>query len=203
MQLPLAATVAIETALNALLALDDNTRARLPALGGKIIDLHLRGLELHIYLLIHPHKVEVMRFFDGEIDATLSGTPLSMASQAVSGCAMFSGEVEMGGDIEVGKQFKCLLDALEIDWEQQLSRLTGDSVAHRAGNAVRDIHRWLDCVVDSFSAELGEYLREESRLAPTRGECDHFYADVDTLSADVDRFDARLRRLHSERYCIS
>ena len=199
MQFPLPATVAIETAINALLKLDDNARAQLHSLQGKIVDLHLQGLELHIYLLLHAHKIEVMRFFDGEIDVTISGAPLSMASLAASSRAMFTGAVEITGDVEVGKQFKTLLDTLEVDWEEQLSRLTGDIVAHQIGNAVRDLNRTLDRAVYSFSANLGEYLREESRLTPTQGECDHFYTDVDTLRADVDRFDARLRRLQLER----
>lgn len=197
------ATIAIETAINTLLKLDDNARARLDSLQGKIVDLHLQGLELHIYLLLHADKIEVMRYFDGEIDVVISGTPLSMASLTASNSAMFSGDVEITGDVEVGKRFKNLLDALEIDWEEQLSRLTGDIVAHQIGNAVRDLNRLLDRAANSFGANLGEYLREESRLTPTQGECDHFFTDVDTLRADVDRFDVRLQRLQLERNSTS
>jgi ubiquinone biosynthesis protein UbiJ len=204
MQLPLPATVVIEAAINALLKVDDSAHARrLESLQGKIVDLHLQGLELHIYLLLHAHKIEVMHFFDGEIDVTISGPPLSMASLAGSSGALFSGAVEITGDVEAGKQFKNLLDSIEVDWEEQLSRLTGDIVAHQIGNTVRKLDRTLDRAVYSFSANLGEYLREESRLTPTQGECDHFYTDVDTLRADVDRFDARLRQLQLERNSTS
>lgn len=195
MQLPLPAVLAIEAAFNAVLALDENARARLPGLQGKIIALEIQGLALSVYLLVHAEKVEVMRFFDGEVDATIRGTPLSMASLGASNRALFSGEVHIGGDIETGRQFKRLLDTLEIDWEEQLSRFTGDLAAHQIGNAARGVHGWLERTAQAFSADLGEYLREESRLTPTLGECEHFYRDVDTLRADADRFEARLQRL--------
>ena len=197
MQLPLPATIAIETAFNTLLKLDESALARLPSMQGKIIALHLRGLEMHVYFLVHADKVEVMRFFDGDVDATISGAPFSMMSLAASNRALFSGEVAIDGDVETGKRFNRLLESLEIDWEEQLSRVTGDIVAHQVGNVIRDVHRWLDRSAHSFSADLSDYLREEALLTPTQNECEHFYSDVDTLRADVDRLEARLQKFEN------
>lgn len=199
MQLPLPAVLAIDATINTLLKRDDDARARLPALQGKIIQLHIQGLALSIYLLLHTHKIEVMRFFDGAVDATISGTPLSMASLGASNHALFSGEVQISGDVDTGKRFKRLLDTLQIDWEEQLSKVTGDIAAHQIGNVARTINDWLTRSTRSLGADLGEYLREESRVTPTLGECEHFYRDMGTLRADVDRLEARLQRLETHR----
>ena len=197
MPLSIPAAHTLERALNALIALDPGTRARLPALQGKIIDLHLQGLEWHIFVLVHAERVEIMRFFDGEIDTTLRGAPLSMASLAVSQRALFAGEVEIVGDIGTGERFKRLLDALAIDWEELLSQLVGDIAAHQIGNGARGVQDWLGHAVDTFGTNVGEYLREESLSTPTQGECEHFYCAVDTLRADADRLEARLQQLRA------
>ncbi|MEM7208662.1 MAG: SCP2 sterol-binding domain-containing protein [Pseudomonadota bacterium] len=195
MQLPLPATLAIETAFNAVLQLDATARARLSALQGKVIELHLQGLDLRVYFLIHADKVEVLRFFDGEIDATISGTPLSMASLSVNNRALFAGEVEISGDIETGQKFNRLLESIEVDWEEHLSTITGDIVAHNIGNVVRNTNAWLDRTAQSLSEDLGDYLREESLLTPTHGECEKLYKTIDTLRDDVERLRARIERL--------
>ena len=93
MQLPLPATLAIQTGFNTVLSLDDRARSRLTRLQGKVIELHLRGLDIRLYFLIHADQVEVLNFFDGGVDAAISGAPLAVASMGLSNRALFAGEV--------------------------------------------------------------------------------------------------------------
>ncbi|MEM7293010.1 MAG: SCP2 sterol-binding domain-containing protein [Pseudomonadota bacterium] len=196
MQLPLPATHAIETAFNALLQLDNKASARLPKMQGKIVDLHIIGFDLHVYFLVHPERVEVLRYFDGTVDASISGTPLSIASMGLSNRAMFEGDVSIDGDVETGNQFKRLLDTLDIDWEEQLSHFSGDIVAHQLGNIVRRSAQWADRTAGAMREDLGDYLREEALLTPTPDECEIFYTSVDKLRSDLDRLEARIAQLH-------
>lgn len=107
--------------------------------------------------------------------------------------------VEFRGDVAVVHALRRLAGGLEIDWEAQLARLTGDIVAHRVGLAARGLLGWLDHARQTFEANLGEYLTEETRQLPPAAEVATFLDEVDRLRQDADRLEARLARL--ERAC--
>ena len=86
---------------------------------------------------------------------------------------------------------------LDIDWEEQLSKLTGDIIAHQLGNAARHGRRAFRFGLDTLEKDSGEYLQEELRLLPTRIETENFSDEVSRISMDVDRLAARLKRLQN------
>lgn len=108
---------------------------------------------------------------------------------------LFSGGVEIRGDVELGRRFKEILGSIGIDWEEQLARIVGDVAAHQAGNLVRGIAAWGWGVLDSLSRDMVEYLQEERHQVPPAAEIDAFLSDVDQLRIDADRLEARVRRL--------
>ena len=48
-----------------------------------------------------------------------------------------------------------------------------------------------------MGGNIREYLQEESRDVPSRYEVEQFTGKLDALRDDVDRFEARLKRLES------
>lgn len=201
MNAPTWLTAAIETALARYLALDPDSAARLAPLTGKVLELELRGVNLHFFLLPVAHGIKVQGQYAGAPDACLRGTPLSLARLALTEQGrhtLFSGAVEIEGDTELGQQLQDVLNAIDIDWEEQLARITGDVVAHQAGNAVRGAQRWVERSRESLTLDLADYLHEESRQVPARGEVERFVADVDVLRADIERLAARVKRLQDK-----
>ncbi|MGB5591910.1 MAG: sterol-binding protein, partial [Gammaproteobacteria bacterium] len=128
---------------------------------------------------------------------TLSGLPLSLArlGLTVDPDVFRKGAVSISGDPVLAQDFQRLLDLARPDWEEELSRLVGDVAAHQLGNAARDLMRWSLQAADTLGRDTSEYLREESRDLPTRFEVDEFLDQVDELSGDIDRAEARLQRL--------
>jgi len=100
--------------------------------------------------------------------------------------------------VETGQAFKAILDEMDIDWEEQLSRLTGDTIAHQLGNTARRAAGVLRHGRRTLERDLGEYLQEELRVLPTRIETENFSADVSRLGMDTDRLAARIRRLQTQ-----
>jgi len=197
-QLASAATLALESAVNGFLQLDPDTVARLQGLQGKVVAVELRGLDITLYLIPAVDRLNVFTDFDGEPDTVLSGTPLGLARMGLAkhtGDAFFEGDVKISGDVELGQQFQAILDGLDMDWEEHLSRITGDVVAHRVGDLVRGALRWGQQAADTLGRDAAEYLQEESSDLPNRIEMDNFLADVDTLRNDVERMQARVSRL--------
>ncbi len=187
----------LETALNYYLRLDPETLERLGRLQGKVIAIELRGLDLTFYALPGRCGLRLHPQWEDEVDTTISGTPLAMSRLGLgdSSQALFSGDVTISGDVETGQRFKQILDGIEIDWEEQLSRFTGDIIAHRTGDLVRDGLEWGHRVLESLQQDIGEYLQEESRILPSRVEVATFMDEVDRLRDDTERLEARVRRL--------
>jgi len=168
---------------------------------GKVIAIEITGINETLYLFPGMDGIMLMSDFDGEADTTLSGTPLALARLSLEKNALpvlFSGDVTITGDTRLGHQFKNILASLDIDWEEQLSRITGDLFARQIGNGVKDLSSWLKRSKQSFDLDIGEYLQEESHILPTRPEVDRWVGNVDELRNAIDRLQARVNRLKNK-----
>jgi ubiquinone biosynthesis protein UbiJ len=201
MQLPASAITGLEALLNRYLRLDPAIGSRMATLSGRCIGIALSGLDLTLYVFPDEHGIQLRDHTEGGPDTVLRGTPLGMAGLGIGGNTektLFSGDVVIEGDVETGQAFKAILDELDIDWEEQLSKLTGDVVAHQLGNVARRGRRAVHRGIDTLEQDIGEYLQEELRVLPTRIETENFSADVTRISMDVDRLTARLKRLQTQ-----
>lgn len=192
----LAAT--LETALNLYLRQDPLALQRCAKLDGKVIAIDITDLDLSLYFLPGADGVLVAGCYEGDIDTWLRGSLPGFARLALGSRedALFKGAVEIQGDTETGQQFQAILSGVDWDWEEQLSRLSGDVIAHQAGNLVRKAQHFIKHSHATLQQDLSEYLQEEARLLPTAIEASYFLDDVDQLRASVDRLAARLDRLH-------
>lgn len=198
MTLPSAAVNAFASAFNRYLQLDPEASARMATLQGRCIALEFRGLDSMLYVVPQADGIHLLQQSDSEPDTVLSGTPLGMVSLGLGSNTeqtLFSGAVSISGDVETGQAFKAILDSMDIDWEEQLSRLTGDVIAHQVGNAARHARRFLAHARSTLEQDTGEYLQEELRVLPSRIEIENFMADVSRLAMDTDRLSARIKRL--------
>jgi ubiquinone biosynthesis protein UbiJ len=189
---------ALAAAINGWLGLDPAARARLAALDGRIVALHLRIIELTVTLRVEKDRIAVVHEPELQPDTVLHGTPLGMARLGLGSDTpgtLFSGDVEITGDVETGQAFRAILDGMDIDWEEQVSRVTGDVLAHQLGNLARKTGDWLRHGRQTLEQDLGEYLQEESRVLPSRIEIENFIADVGATAMAVERLEARLQRL--------
>lgn len=195
---PVVALMTMEQALNATLALDPATLQRLARLDGKVIAIDMLGTGLIVYLAPKPDGLRLMGHYDGETDTTIRGSPLALLrmSSTTPGEGLFSGEVTIDGDVETGQKLQKILHSLDIDWEEHISRITGDVVAHQIGNTMRDIAAFGRNALTTFGLNLGEFLQEERQVLPVYAQVAAFVDDVDALRAAADRLEARIKRLH-------
>jgi len=191
----------LEEALNAVIALDAYTRQQLAGFAGKLIEIELRGADLRIGLAPQADgRLRVQLPPAGAVDARLSGSPLDLLAATDESQAprqLFAGHLTIEGDTGLGQAFGRVLGGLQIDWEEQLSRLVGDVAAHEAGNAVRAGGRYLQQQRQALERDLGEYLSEEAQLTPPAAELEDFCRRIESLREDADRIAARIQRLQA------
>ncbi|TPW10608.1 MAG: hypothetical protein FD130_2174 [Halothiobacillaceae bacterium] len=196
-----ALSASLEVAINHYLHLDPELRTKLLPLQGKLIALELRHLNSELFLLVGSDAVFVLPHCERNADTRLIGTPLALARLGLGGVgsrrssALFASGVEIQGDLEVGRQMSELLNGLDIDWEEQLSKYIGDVAAHQVGNVARSLMQWGQQTAERMARNSVEYLQEESRDLPHPIEVGELLDAVDGLRSDVDRLEARLQRL--------
>ncbi len=203
MNLPIPFLSAIETAINTWLKLDGESLEKLKRVEGKIIRFHITGLELNLYFLPAFAGINVLGNYPdidggGIVDATIHGSPMALIRVSTaenSGETLLKSDVEIDGDIRIAEKFSEVLREVDIDWEEHLSRLVGDIVAHQAGQFTRGATRWLTETNQAMKMNTAEYISEEAKLSPADAEVKHYMDQVDDLRMGVDRLDARIANL--------
>lgn len=179
---------------NRLLRLDPDTLARLGDLHDKVLKLELTSPEIALFLIPSEAGLRLRSDHAGKIDVVLRG-PLSAflgVMRTRDPGAVLSAGVEIDGDIELGQRFQRALAGFDADWEELLSRLTGDIVAHRVGGWARGLGAWATEARSALRQDATEYLQDEIDVLVRRREVASFLAAVDTLREDADRLAARV-----------
>lgn len=186
----------IERLLAHLLSLDPRTLEAARAMAGKIIAVELLGLGQTVYFAPGEHRFELLDAYTGDVHVRIRGTPLALLRMARGEqTGTFSGEVEISGDLELGRHLQSMLASFEIDWEELLSQYFGDIAAHQIGNVVRDVSGWAEEARHTLAEDTVEYLRNEAAILVETREIAEFVDAVDLLRSDVDRMEARLKRI--------
>jgi ubiquinone biosynthesis protein UbiJ len=190
----------LEGTLNRVIGLDPEAQSRLRPLVGRVLLAELAGteLKLRVYFSERGVSLSLPDPEDSKADASVRLSPAAALSLARSRGEQAQG-VEFQGDVAVVHAVRHLFGELDIDWEEQLSKLTGDVLAHQVGELARGFGGWLSHTRRTLELNLSEYLTEESRQLPAAAEVRGFLDDVDRVRADVDRLSARLERLERAR----
>lgn len=175
---------------------------KIAAFEGKVIAIDIQGIEKTYFLFPQAlHESECIKIsdqYDEVPDTVLKGTPAALFKMGLAtdvAPMMLKGEVEINGDVRLGREFKKLLAEMDIDWEENLASLVGDVPAHQLTQVAKAFASWADKTKDAIAANVSEYLQEESRDVVTGTELEIFYEDVDVLRNDVDRLQARVKAL--------
>lgn len=168
-------------------------------LAGKAIAVRVRDTALAMNFRIGEDRVDLLVSLDEEPDVVITGSLFSLAGLAAGRDedSLRSGAIDLTGDVYTAQAFQRLLAYGKPDLEEELAGVVGDAAARGIGDAVRSFGRWSEQAAETMRQNVSEYLQEESRAVPSRYEADRFRKAVETLRDDVDRFEARLRRLDS------
>ncbi len=188
----------IETTINRYLALDPEMLTKLAAFSGKVIKIELSGIGKQFYIFPSDRGVDVRAEYDDEADTVLRGTPIALFKMGMTSNAatmLLKGEVEITGDTRLGHQFKQAFSEMDIDWSEPLAELVGDGLAYQFQQASKNFASWGKQSLQSVSLSVSEYLQEESRDVVTETELEIFNQNVDKTRNDVDRLEAKIKKL--------
>ncbi|MCY4153769.1 MAG: SCP2 sterol-binding domain-containing protein [Gammaproteobacteria bacterium] len=192
---------ALERLLNNLLRRDPETLGKLAGLSGKVIRVELLNTAQPITSLhLETHGIRIETGGAGEGDVLIRGTPLNLLAYlrtAGTGRAAVSSNLEIRGDLGLAQEVQRLLRGFEIDPEEQLARLLGDTLARKTANLARAGADFLRQLQHKVELDVSEYALYETETLPDRDEIERFNHAVDELRDDVERLKQRVYRLSS------
>jgi ubiquinone biosynthesis protein UbiJ len=104
-------------------------------------------------------------------------------------------QIKIKGDTHLATALAKVLSHVRWDYEDDLSKLTGDVPAYKVGEFARQTVSSVKDTATNLAEMLSEYWQEEKPLLAKKRHIEQFNAEVDTLRADVERLEKRLNKL--------
>ena len=183
----------VVAALNHLLKGEPWARERLAPFAGEIVEV--RGP-------LFP----ALRFSIGEGGVLDAASPepkaaLVLTLKAEAPAAFLRGEehflraVEVSGNAQLADAAMLLVRHLRWEFEDDLSRLVGDVVAHRIAEGARGLAAWHADAAKRLAQSFADYVTEEKKLVVQRAELDALARDTASLRDGLARLEQRIGRL--------
>lgn len=189
-----------EFLLNQLLALDTASAARLAALDGRTLAVHVSSPNLDLYISIRNRKLHLSPVFEGGADAQLFGTASNLLrvlvqQTPVSNLAPF--KVELQGSTAFMQNLQNLLKDLDIDWEFHLSQLIGDLPVAGMRKGMDVGGEFTNRTAKNTLNNIRDYLNYECDIIPAKSAAEQFYTDITELTLRADRLQAKISTMQN------
>ncbi|MDA7962653.1 MAG: SCP2 sterol-binding domain-containing protein [Gammaproteobacteria bacterium] len=198
---------ALQRAADAFLGLDPDARQKLGAFRGKVFCMEITAPAMKVFLLPGEDGIAIRHEHDGEPDVTLRGSAsafarlahASRAGDAAATSGIFGeGKIHIHGDAELAQSFQKILGEFDLDFEELLARGIGDTPARKTALAARDLKNWAKKSLAFSRENAADYLTEEKQAAVSARAAARLAEAVEDARADVDRLEARVRRIRRE-----
>lgn len=191
------ATTGIEKILNHCLGSDPDYKTYIAPLQGKILKIQIAFPPLSLLLQFSADTIKVLPYYHDTPDCTITGSSFALLQSALNEKAgtWASNKIHLSGQTDVAQDFSALCHRINIDWEEMLSEIIGDSCAHAAGNILRSTLANGHELSQRWQNNLQEYIKHESKCFAQAEEINNFLDKIDTLRHDVERLNARLAAL--------
>lgn len=197
---PAALCSALELSINQYLSLDKQAIKAMLPFSDKVLRVELSDLGWTLHFFATQDGFLVQGNYPGDVDTTIAASSLTLTRLTLasdSQKALRELDVRIDGNAHLAQAFSATLRGVELDWEEGLSRLTGDLLAHRVGSGVRAAVQRKKDDVSNLKDTAVEWLQEEARILPTRLEAEDLMQRVDDFRDRVARLEARIRHLSS------
>ena len=186
-----------ETCCNKLLHLDPQTIEQLKKFSGKVILIEMPAWKIKLFLLVTDQGIQLLNHYENTADTIIKGSALALLRISKSQETQFD-DVTIEGDLELGQEIRQIIRSMDIDWEEQLSKITGDVIAQQIGSVTNKMFKWLKQSSNTITDDISEYLQEEARYLPAPTEIEEFIDSVNEIRHDVERLEKRIATLTHE-----
>lgn len=190
--------------LSFILRLDPVALEKLGKLSGKAFEWVIEDVGFSLFILPSTDGLLLRTSISGSPDARLIGPlagfiRLGLAKGDMS--RLIEQKIRLEGDVDAARELQQILQNLNLDIEEALSRYIGDVMAQRLGEGARQVGSHLRSAAEALRLNLRSYLHYESDLLVPAAEMKRFQDEVIQLRQATDRLEAHLM-LYARRHGI-
>lgn len=191
-------SLSIQKVIDELLKKSPKALAKCAELEDKVIQFDVQGFDTTLYFLVTHQGLEVMTWFDGEVDVTFTGYPSGyIALSKNPNDALFNNDITVQGNFNVGKQFSHLIDLIEVDIADFAAQYIGQDLAdHFLSKEQRSAYKQKQ---DLRHQRIRNLLQDKLKVMPTKNEVSDFADKVHEVHLGVERMEQRIERLLRNR----
>ena len=104
-------------------------------------------------------------------------------------------KLQIDGDLQTLQQFSQFFQQLNPDWQEKLSTLLGDVVAHKTARAIVALQQGIRNYLQQADQTIQELAHDELRLTPVAAEVQQFSREVSTLAGRTELLQRQLAGL--------
>lgn len=195
----------IVSSFNRYLDCDPERAQALESINNKILSITIKEPNLTFSM-----QVQNMRFVEADpsqqSDAAII-VSMHVLSEKMAGRdqnqLLKDGTLEVQGDSHVASVFNKVLNEIEIDWQDVISKYTGDVMAHQIATGAKSMASVVRRLGENLRLDVRDYLQDDLQIAVTKSEVEHFIENVDDLRARTDRLEARLNKyIEKNQPCV-
>jgi ubiquinone biosynthesis accessory factor UbiJ len=192
----------VESGLRRVLALDPGALEALGALQGKVIAIQCTSPAFALYLLPAKDGLHLAANHEAPVDCRLiapAGSLARLATRSDKSAVLHEPGVSLEGDSGPLLALSEIAQQLNLDWEHELSRWTGPLATALLARVARGQHDWAKRTATSLHQDTADYLTEEARTLVGRREAEARFCEIDDITLQLDRLDARIAQLARNR----
>ena len=107
-------------------------------------------------------------------------------------------EITVKGNLDLANDFSKVIELIEWDMEEDLSKFIGDIPATELTKISKKVFKHTKTNIKNLAENFIEYWQEENKILSKNDDLEIFNANVDELSEDVDRVEAKINNYIKE-----
>ena len=165
-----------------------------------IVSLQPLRLPLKLKTTANDGRIYISVRADNEADVEITGTliELNRIMFSDSQLPLRDGRTRIHGDTEIAEQFRRLFLLSRPNLEEELGDLVGDDAASQIARVFTRFRSFAVDTLEDVAEDISVYLKEDGNQLPERSETETFFRNVDELSNDLARIDARVSRIREK-----
>ena len=159
----------IERLVNKALGLDEETLCSLATLSDKVIAFEFINTHLTVFLFPSEKGLTIHTSYEEKPDVLIKGSPtnfIMMMASSKQGAVGLPTDMQVIGDIGLAQRFQEIIQNIEIDLEEPLSKWVGGTMAYQIGKFIRGTSRIAVHTSKTLAMDISEYLRFEIDMLP-------------------------------------
>jgi ubiquinone biosynthesis protein UbiJ len=188
---------AAASCLNHVLSRNEWARERLRKFAGKRVEFRSAPLPVLRLAITESGLIEPINLADvAPCDLVVTLSPTEM-TRLLARDEPTIASLDCAGPVDLAEAVQDLLRRLDWEFEEDLSRIFGDMLAHRMAGAGRDLISWQKGAALRLAQNFAEYWTEESPLLARSTEAAAFARDVEATRESCERLEDRIARLEA------